>query len=73
MCSGRISELNSLSHYYCELALQDIDSGRIKEATKRLNSAQEFSENAIRPLIMLSEIKIKEGEPGRKQQGGRDY
>ena len=57
------SELNSLSHYYCELALQDIDSGRIKEATKRLNSAQEFSENAIRPLIMLCEIKIKEGGP----------
>lgn len=57
------SELNSLSHYYCELALQDIDSGRLKEASKRLVSAQEFSKDNIRPLIMLCEIRIKEGGP----------
>ncbi len=62
------TELNCISHYYCELAQQDIVAGRNKEASKRLENALELAADNIRPRILLCEMLLKENAPDAKDR-----
>lgn len=62
------NEFCSISHYFCELAQQDMVAGRTKDAIKRLESALELAPDNIRARILLCEIKIKENSPDAKDK-----
>lgn len=53
------SGLNSLSHFYCELAQQQLFSGNFKECEAYLSEALEFNQDSTRARLIKCELLIK--------------
>lgn len=53
------NSLNRLANYYCELAQQQMISGKFKEAEGKLHAALDLNPSSIRPRLMQCEIIIK--------------
>lgn len=51
-----------ISHYYCELAEQNIAAGQLGQAQRQLARAADYAPNRVRPKVLAAELAVRRND-----------